>query len=327
LQGFLARGGSDGPSLDQKRLYFVDESSLTSTNQMKEFLNRLTPQDRVILVGDIRQHQAVEAGRPFEQLQDAGISTAKLDQIVRQKDPELKTAVENLARGDVSEGIRALRTQGRIHEIKDSAERVRAIAKEFGENPTNTLVVSPDNASRRELNNATRTELQSRGIVAGENHTLKVLVQQQDLTGADRRWAARYSVNDHLRYSRGSNSIGIERGSYARVVSTNMQENLLTVETKTGNIVTYDPRRVSGVSIYRETEQAFAVGDRIQFTAPDKAIGVANRELGTIEHISGKGNLAIQLEKGRTVGVNPSENPHFDHGYAVTSHSARPHGR
>ena len=59
-------------------------------------------------------------------------------------------------------------------------------------------------------------------------------MQQQDLTGADRRWAARYAVNDQLRYSRGSNSIGIERGSYARVVSTNLQENLLTVETKTG---------------------------------------------------------------------------------------------
>ena len=108
LQGFLARGDSAGPPLDQKRLYFVDESSLTSTNQMKEFLNRLTPQDRVILVGDVRQHQAVEAGRPFEQLQDAGMSTAKLDQIVRQKDPELKTAVEYLARGDVSEGITGL---------------------------------------------------------------------------------------------------------------------------------------------------------------------------------------------------------------------------
>ena len=322
LQGFLARGEKAGPPIDQKRLYFVDESSLTSTNQMKEFLNRLTPQDRVILVGDIRQHQAIEAGRPFEQLQDAGMSTAKLDQIVRQKDPELKTAVEYFARGDVSEGIRALRAQGRIREIADPAERVREIAKDFAENPTNTLVVSPDNASRRELNNAIRTELQSKGIVGGENHMLRVLVQQQDLTGADRRWAARYAVNDQLRYSRGSNSIGIERGSYARVVSTNLQDNLLTVETKTGT-VTYDPRRLTGVSIYRETEQAFAVGDRLQFTAPDKSIGVANRELGTIDNISAEGNLTVRLEKGRTVEVNPSENRHFDHGYAVTSHSAQ----
>jgi len=322
LQGFLARGDRGSP-LDQKRLYFVDESSLTSTKQMKEFLDRLTPQHRVILVGDVRQHQAIEAGRPFEQLQDAGMSTAKLDQIVRQRDPGLKTAVEYLARGDVSEGIRALRTQGRVREIAHLAERVSEIARDFAENPTNTLVVSPDNASRRELNNAIRTELQSKGIVGSENHMLRVLVQQQDMTGADRRWAARYAVNDQLRYSRGSNSIGIKRGSYARVVSTNLQENLLTVETKEGGRVTYDPRRLTGVSIYRETEQPFAVGDRLQFTAPDKAIGVANRELATIEQISPDGNLKIRLERGRAVELNPSENRHFDHGYAVTSHSAQ----
>jgi ATP-dependent exoDNAse (exonuclease V) alpha subunit len=68
LQGFLAREDSGANRLDQKRLYFVDESSLTSTSQMRKFLNRLTPLDRVVLVGDVRQHQAIEAGRPFEQL-------------------------------------------------------------------------------------------------------------------------------------------------------------------------------------------------------------------------------------------------------------------
>jgi ATP-dependent exoDNAse (exonuclease V) alpha subunit len=40
----------------------VDESSLASTNQVREFLNRLQPQDRAILIGDTRQHQGVEAG-------------------------------------------------------------------------------------------------------------------------------------------------------------------------------------------------------------------------------------------------------------------------
>jgi hypothetical protein len=53
---------------------------------------RLGPDDRVLLVGDIRQHQGVEAGRPFQQLQEAGMRTARLDEIVRQQDPALATA-------------------------------------------------------------------------------------------------------------------------------------------------------------------------------------------------------------------------------------------
>ena len=99
---------------ERKHFYFVDESSLASTNQMREFLARLGPNDRVLLIGDTRQHQGVEAGRPFEQLQEAGMRTAKLDEIVRQKDPALKSAVELLATGQTAAALDLLQQQGRI---------------------------------------------------------------------------------------------------------------------------------------------------------------------------------------------------------------------
>lgn len=323
LQGFLARGQSSQSAKTDSHLYFVDESSLASTKQMKDFLARLGPWDRVALIGDTRQHQAVEAGKPFEQLQDAGMSTAQLDEIIRQKDPGLKLVVEHLSRGQTSPAISALREQGRITEIRDSEMRMKAIATEYASSPSNTLVVSPDNTSRRQLNDAIRTELQSKGAVSNENHAFKVLVQQQDMTGADRRWAARYAVGDQLRYSRGSSALGISAGSYAQVTSTDLQQNQLTVRTANGGAITYDPRRLAGVSIYRETEQQFAVGDRIQFTAPDKTLGVANRELANIKEITRSGNLRINLDDGRELTLNPTANRHFDHGYAVTSHSAQ----
>ena len=85
LQGFLARGERrDDPGA--RHLYMVDESSLASTKQVREFLEKIGPQDRVLLIGDTRQHQGVEAGKPFEQLVQAGMRTARLDQIVRQQD-------------------------------------------------------------------------------------------------------------------------------------------------------------------------------------------------------------------------------------------------
>jgi ATP-dependent exoDNAse (exonuclease V) alpha subunit len=116
---------------------------------MREFPSRLGPNGRVLLVGDTRQHQEVEAGRPFEQLQEAGMRTARLDEIVRQQDPALKSAVELLAVGQVSAALDALQQQGRVKEIPSAEERVRTIAKSFVESTENTLIVSPDNASRR----------------------------------------------------------------------------------------------------------------------------------------------------------------------------------
>jgi conjugative relaxase-like TrwC/TraI family protein len=323
LQGFLARGQSTEPNSEQKRFFFIDESSLASTNQMREFLARLGTNDRVLLVGDIRQHQGVEAGCPFEQLQEAGMRTAKLDEIVRQKDPALKSTVELLATGQISAALDALGQQGRIQQIPDKEERVRAIAKSYVESPENTLIVSPDNASRRELNAAVRQELKATGALAKKDHTFRVLVPRQDMTGAERSWASHYEVDDVIRYTRGSKTIGIEAGSYASVAAINPAANQLTVEKANGELATYDPRRLTGVSVYQQIERQFSVSDRIQFTAPDKSLGVANRELATIETVDSNGRLSARLVNNRQIDFNSSEHRHFDHGYAVTSHSSQ----
>jgi ATP-dependent exoDNAse (exonuclease V) alpha subunit len=147
------------------------------------------------------------------------------------------------------------------------------------------------------------------------------------MTGAERTWANRYEAGDIVRYARGSKAVGIDAGSYGTVVGVNPADNLLSVKKASGELASYDPRRLSGVSVYREIDREFSTGDRIQFTAPDKTLGVANRDLAVIDSIApdGRGNTQIKarLDSGREVDFNPAEHRHFDHGYAVTSHSSQ----
>ena len=290
---------------------------------MREFLARLGPTDRVLLIGDTRQHQGVEAGRPFEQLQQAGMRTAKLDEIVRQRDPSLKSAVELLAHGQSAKALVELREHRRVEEIPGREERIRAIARVYAESPPNTLIVSPDNASRRDLNRAVRGELKANGSLSRENHSFKILAQRQDMTGAERAWASHYEPGETIRFARGSKAAGIESASYAVVAAVDSEQNLLTVQKESGEFVTYDPRRLSGVSVYWEAMHDFAVGDRIQFTAPDKQLGVANRDLAVIESIAPDGRVTARLDENRQIQFNATEHRHFDHGYAVTSYSAQ----
>ena len=320
LQMHLAR--RQGPDTGEKRLYVLDESSLASTRQMHEFVTRLHPNDRVLLVGDRRQHEAVEAGKPFAQLQEAGMKTISLDQIVRQKEPELRQVVEQLARGEVGAAVKNLDSQGRVHEFRGREERVDAIAKEYAKSPENTLVVSPDNRSRAEINQRIHAELQRHGAVGREEHRVQTLVPRQDLTGAARTWAERYEVGEVLRYSRGSKETGIGKGEYARVVGIDAPHNRITVALKDGTERTYDPHRQQGVSVYREEPRSFSVGDRIQFTAPANDLKVANRELGIVQNIT-EGRMSLRMDDGRQVQLDPARHPHLDHGYAVTSHSSQ----
>jgi ATP-dependent exoDNAse (exonuclease V) alpha subunit len=321
LQGYLVR--QEESRSHQLHLYVLDEASLASTRQMHEFLQRLEPADRILLVGDVRQHEAVEAGRPYHQLQAAGLQTARLDDIVRQRDPALRRVVEDLSQGRVAEAVQQLSDQGRVHEIPDREGRLTAIAARYVAYPEGTLVVAPDNESRVALNDTIHRALQTVNRVAGEDRQTTVLIPRQDLTGADRQWAERYEVGDLVRFSKGSQTLGLRAGSYARVEHVDRHANLLSVGATTGEQKTYDPRRLQGVNVYRPTDRALAVGDRVQFTAPLRDLQVANRELATIERWDAHSMLHLRLESGRHVALEPTRPLHLDYGYAVTSHSSQ----
>jgi conjugative relaxase-like TrwC/TraI family protein len=306
-------------SFETRRKIEQDHSHL-SGSQRAAVEQILSSHDRV---GDTRQHEAIEAGRPYQQLQESGIETARLDEIVRQKDPALREVVEQLSRGQVRDAMEKLEAQGCVHEIPDRGERLKEIAREYATKPEGTLVVSPDNQSRREINEAIHRTMQSAGHVETREHKQRVLVARQEITGADRQWAAQYEVGDVVRYTRGSKTHGIKAGEYSRVERANEKENLVTVKRENGERVRYDPRRLHGVTLYRETERAFSEGDRVQFTAPNREQHIANRELGTIEKIDDSGNLQLRLDSGRDVAFNIKDNPHLDYGYAVTSHSSQ----
>ena len=146
---------------------------------------------------------------------------------------------------------------------------------------------------------------------------------RQEMTGADRSWAQQYKVDDILRYSRSSKETGIKKGEYTRVLAVNTEANTLTVIQGNGEQTTYDPRRQVGVSVYREQEKSFSVGDRVQFTAPSQELKIANRNLGTVESIAPDGTMRLRLDDERGVDLNPQRHPHLDHGYAVTSYSSQ----
>jgi conjugative relaxase-like TrwC/TraI family protein len=324
LQSFLARGENRPSATPEiKHLYLLDESSLASTRQMRAFLDKLNPDDRVLVIGDTRQHQGVDAGKPFQQMQEAGMQTSHLDKIMRQKDPELLKAVQHLANNETEKGIAMLAEQGRVSEITNGQERINAIAKDYATRPENTIIVSPDNKSRQQINEAVRGELLQQGTLADDGQKFSTLAHRSDMTGADRTWAARYNVGEVLQYTTGSKAEGIERDSFATIRSVDARANTLTVELENGSSVTYDPRRLRGVNVFRETEREFATGDRIQFTAPNKDLGLANRDLGTVLGLEDE-KITVRLDgKAERTVTFDAEFRQFDHGYAVTSHSSQ----
>ncbi len=120
LQWFLVRHGdlSDPERLARARadlagtVLAVDEASMIGTVQMKRLLKiaRNLGIARVVLCGDTAQLKAVDAGQPFRLLQKAGMATAVMDEVLRQKDRKLKEEVAHAREGHTRRAIGVPRT-------------------------------------------------------------------------------------------------------------------------------------------------------------------------------------------------------------------------
>jgi hypothetical protein len=172
-------------------------------------------------------------------------------------------------------------------------------------------------------NSLIHRELQREGIVSSNDQQTTVYVERKDMTGAERTFANSYRPNeDIIRYGSASKVHKVKAGDYARVINTDPETNKITVRLWNGRELTYNPTRLSGVSVYYEAERAFAEGDRLQIRAPFRAKRIANGALGTITKIE-PDQIRLAMDSGREVTVDVRKFRHLDYGYAVTSQSSQ----
>ncbi len=312
------------PKTHSKELWIVDESSLLGTRQVNRLLHKAREARvaRIVFVGDQRQHHAIEAGRPLQQMQQAGMRIARLDTIRRQRDPELRKAVNHAANGEIAETIGILERMGRIRELSDPAIRYSSIAGEYAAATAageRVLVVSPANEERRQLNAVIRQALKERGLIESPEVAHAVLVNR-DLTRSQRGHAQNYAVGNVVRFARVSRRI--EKGAYAVVERADSDARRLSVVLNDGRRLDYSPKRLSGVEVFRAEQRQFAAGERIQFRAPERTLKFANGEFATIVAIDER-TARIRTEDGRVVEAQANCLRHIDYGYASTSHSSQ----
>jgi len=161
-------------------------------------------------------------------------------------------------------------------------ERIAAIAKDYAAKPENTIIVSPDNRSRQQINQAVLVELQNTRAVAADNQKFETLTPRSDIT--EPTGLGRYATSRGM--SSSTRPAAKTSESSAAVpppcFPTNARENTVTVQRGDGQTVTYDSARLRGVNVFHVTEREFATGDGLQFTAPAKQLGIVRRDLGTI---------------------------------------------
>ena len=316
LATFLA---SRDRNIDKQTLIVIDEAGLVPTRQMEAAL-RVAERNRsrIVLAGDIQQLKAVEAGRPFAQLQSNGMRTATVDQIQRQRTPDLKPAVELAAKGRARESLEYI--DRHVREVPDDKARYVEIACEYAAmketERARTLIVSGTNAARRELNTLIRREL---GI-EGTGHEFDTL-SRKDSTQAERRHAPSYRIGDYVQPEKDYASRGLKRGELYRVAEIE-SGNRLAIVGEDGRQLEINPRHHTHLSVYEKTRSELATGDWARITRNSPALDVSNGDRVRVIDVS-PNRIELENDKGRRIELDGDRPLHLEHAYATTVHSAQ----
>jgi conjugative relaxase-like TrwC/TraI family protein len=305
--------------VDESTLIVIDEAGLVPTRQMDATLQIAERHgSRVVLSGDVQQLKAIEAGRPFAQLQANGMQTAIVDQIQRQRTPDLKPAVELAAKGNARESLSHI--DRHIRELPDDKARYTEIAREYAameeQQRARTLIVSGTNSARRELNALIRRELGIEGT-GREFETLS----RKDLTQAERRNAPSYRIGDYVQAEKDYPRAGLNHGELYRV-SEIETHNRLALTGEDGRRLEINPRHHAQLSVYEKSRSELAPGDWARITRNSPALDVSNGDRVRVLDVSTE-RIGLENEKGRRIELDGGRPLHLEHAYATTVHSAQ----
>ena len=340
LQMFLARnagvaegrltkkGAREMRAAFSKTVLVVDEGSLASTVQARDLL-RIAAElriPRVVLVGDAKQLDAVDAGKPFAQLQAAGMQTATMDEIMRQRDPALKEAVEASLKGDIARAFDKLGSN--VAEVKPD-NIAGAVAARWlrldADARENTGVMAPSHELRQAINGHIRERLAREGRIHGPVMESQRLVSK-GYTNAEKALAGNYAAGDVVAFHRPYKRIGVEKGDERRVMGVDHKARAVLLDDGKGGRVAWKPEEIGGrkggSEVYRAEEVELRAGDRIRWTRNDAGLGLVNSRTAEVVGIA-NGRVTFRLEDGKTLELGRADPQlrHLDHAWASTVHA------
>ena len=312
----------------RKTALVVDEGSLASTVQARNLLRiaRELRIPKVVLVGDSKQLDAVDAGKPFEQLQRAGMKTAVMDRIMRQRNPELKSAVEASVAGEIGKAFEKLGAN--VAEVNPDniggavAARWLKLSPEERER---TGVMTPSHALRQAVNEHIRERLIREGRITGPELRTQRLVSR-GYTRAQKALASNYEANDVVAFHRPYKRLGVEKGDERRVESVDRKNRIVHLEGLDGSTVAWKPSQIGGrqggTEVYRTESMELRAGDRIRWTRNDPSLGVVNSGMAEVLGVR-NGRVTFSLEEGGTLTLTPGDPQlrHIDRAWCSTVHA------
>jgi conjugative relaxase-like TrwC/TraI family protein len=312
------------------RILVLDEASMVSNSDKERLvtLANLAGARRLVLIGDARQLGAVDAGKPFDLVQKAGIARAEMRTNLRGRDPQLRLAQAAAQAGDVATALGHLKGST----IETSGDSALTAAVQWLQLPPQerdrTAIYASGRALRSAVNDAVQKGLKANGELGQSSLDLTVL-SRVNATREELRYLAAYRPGVVVEVRSPDRHQGLPRGEYKVEHVNERTREVLLVDGK-GKVRTLRPSRIrpgakdDRLALFEEKHLSLQEGDRIRWTENDHRRGLFNADQARIEKLDGT-RVALVTSSGLRHELERTDPMlrRLDLAYALNAHMAQ----
>ncbi|AIW22907.1 conjugative transfer relaxase/helicase TraI [Vibrio coralliilyticus] len=322
-----------------RSLFFLDECAMLGNPQLLTFLRLVIDSNsRAVLLGDRHQLLALEAGKPFALAIERGwIETAYLHDIVRQRTPNLRRAVQHFVDGQPGSAIHCLSKQApdpatraptivSTHDLMPSEDKAnpslyQQLVDDFlsrtPDTRRQTLIIAHTHVERDAIATVMRAARRERGELPDQSVPTPRL-RAINTTPAERGTMMPYQPGRVL---------SLHPNHYETIAEVDPTTGIVTLASSTPDaprVVLPLERDHTHTELYTLSHPSLSVNDWIVFRQATRGDPWCSNERYVVERISTTG-IQLRSERGQRVAFNPFElaQAHWDYDYTRTADMAQ----
>jgi hypothetical protein len=217
--------------LTARDVLVIDEAGMVGTRQLERVLSHAAEAGaKVVLVGDPRQLQAIEAGAAFRSIYERH-GGVEIGEVRRQREDWQRDATRDLASGRTDNALEAYRSRGMVHEAKTREQARGDLIERWDRNrqaaPEHSrIILTRTNDEVRAINEAARERMRAAGDLG------------DDVRLAVERGARHFASGDRIMFLQNERSLGVKNGTLGSIEQVSAQS--MTVQTDDGRSVRFD---------------------------------------------------------------------------------------
>ena len=221
--------GRDG--LTSRDVLVIDEAGMVGTRQLERVLSHAADAGaKVVLIGDPRQLQSIEAGAAFRSIHERH-GGAEIGEVRRQREDWQRDATRDLATGKTGNALEAYRSRGMVHEAQSREQARGDLIERWNRDrqaapERSRIILTHTNDEVRALNETARERMREAGDLGDDTHV------------AVERGTRNFAGGDRVMFLQNERGLGVKNGTLGTIEKVSAQS--MTVRIDDGRSVQFD---------------------------------------------------------------------------------------